>query len=206
MKIGVLGTGMVGEAIGSKLVALGHDVMMGSRTAQQPKAVAWVRRTGALAATGRFEDTADFGEVVFNCTHGAHSIEVLRQAGADRLSDKILIDVANTLPPDASSAESLGERIQKAFPRTKVVKTLNTTNCDVMVNPSRLRDVHTMFMCGNDAGAKATVRRLLESFEWKDIVDIGDITNARATEQYLPLWLALWKQLGTTLFNIRVVR
>ena len=206
MKFGVLGTGMVGETIGSKLVALGHEVVMGSRSTNHPKATAWAARAGALARTGTFADAARFGEVLFNCTNGAHSLDALRQARADNLSEKVLIDVANVLPPGAAGSESLAEQIQKAFPRAKVVKALNTMNCEVMVAPSRVRDPHTVFVCGNDAGAKDVVRQLLESFGWQDIIDVGDITSARATEGYLPLWLALWKRLGTPHFNIRVVR
>ena len=206
MKFGVLGTGMVGDAIGSKLVALRHEVMMGSRSATHPNATAWAARAGARARTGTFTDAARFGEALFNCTNGAHSLEALRQAGADNLSEKVLIDVANVLRPDAVGPESLGEQIQTAFPRAKVVKALNTMNCEIMVAPSRVREPHTVFVCGNDAGAKDVVRQLLESFGWQDIMDVGDIAAARATEGYLPLWLALWKRLGTPHFNIRVVR
>jgi predicted dinucleotide-binding enzyme len=204
MKVGVLGTGMVGEAIASKLVALRHDVMMGSRSAQNSKAAAWAQRAGALAKTGDFAAAAQFGELLFNCTNGAHSLEALRQARAENLSDKVLIDLANVLAP--VGPESLGEQIQKALPRVRVVKALNTMNCEVMVDPSKLREPHTVFVCGNDDDAKDSVRQLLQSFGWQDIIDVGDITAARATESYLQLWLALWKRLGTAHFNIRVVR
>ena len=206
MKFGVLGTGIVGQTIGSKLVALRHEVMMGSRSAAHPKATAWAADAGALARTGTFADAARFGEVLFNCTNGAHSLDALGLAGADNLSERVLIDVANVLRPDAVGRESLGEQIQKAFPRAKVVKALNTMNCEVMVAPSSVRDSHTVFVCGNDGGAKDVVRQLLESFGWQDIIDVGDITAARATEGYLPLWLALWKRLGTAHVNICVVR
>jgi len=206
MKVGVFGTGMVGEAIASKLVALRHDVMMGSRSAQNPKAVAWAQRAGALAKTGDFAAAAQFGELLFNCTNGAHSLEALGQARAEDLSDKVLIDVANVLRPATVAAESLGEQIQKALPRVRVVKALNTMNSDVMVDPAKLDEPHTVFVCGNDGAAKDAVRQMLQSFGWHDIMDVGDITAARATESYLPLWLALWKRLGTAQFNIRVVR
>jgi predicted dinucleotide-binding enzyme len=206
MKIGVFGTGMVGDAIASKLVTLGHEVMMGSRDATNPKAVAWAKRSGANAHAGTFADTAAFGEVLFNCTHGASSLDVLRAAGATRLAGKVLVDIANILPPDKSVLVSLGEQIQEAFPETRVVKTLNTINCDLMVNPSEVSGSHTLFMSGNDAAAKATVRELVEGFGWKDVLDLGDIATARAVEAYLPLWLALWKKLGTAQFNIKVLR
>lgn len=206
MKIGVLGTGLVGDAIASKLVALDHDVMMGSREARNSKATAWAKRTGARARAGTFADTAGFGEVLFNCTHGAHSLAALRAAGEGRLSGKIIVDLANVLPPDDRGPESLGEQIQKAFPGSKVVKTLNTMYLELMVNTGKVSGSHTVFMSGNDAGAKHTVRAILETFGWKDILDLGDISTARAVEDYLPLWFALSKVLSTSYFNIKVVR
>jgi predicted dinucleotide-binding enzyme len=206
MKIAVLGTGMVGNAIASKLVVLGHDVTMGSRTADNVKAAAWTQAVGPRGRAGTFADAAVFGELVFNCTHGANSLAALSAAGAANLEGKIVVDVANVLPPLGQGSDSLGEQIQKAFPRAKVVKTLNTVNCDVMVNPQKLPGSHTVFLSGNDPGAKRIVRELLQAFGWMDAIDLGDIATARATEGYLPLWLALWKQLGTSTFNITVVR
>jgi len=206
MKIGVLGTGMVGNAIASKLVALDHEVMMGSRTAGNSKAAEWATRVGARGRTGTFAETAAFGDVVFNCTHGASSLAALKAAGAEHLRGKVLIDVANVLPPDDPGPESLGQQIQKAFPLTRVVKALNTVNCEVMVNPQLVPAAHTVFLSSNDASAKQTARGLLESFGWKDIMDLGDIATARATESYLQLWLAMWRTLGTAAFNIKVVR
>jgi 8-hydroxy-5-deazaflavin:NADPH oxidoreductase len=206
MKIGVLGTGMVGQAIASKLAELGHDVMMGSRTADNATAAEWAARMGARASTGTFADAVGVGEVVFNCTRGTNSLEALEAAGARNLEGKVLVDVANLLSADPPGPESLGEQIQNAFPLARVVKTLNTVNCDVMVNPRRLADPHTIFLSGNDALAKETARALLESFGWIDILDLGDIATARAAEGLVPLWVALWKRLGTMAFNIKVVR
>jgi 8-hydroxy-5-deazaflavin:NADPH oxidoreductase len=206
MKIGVLGTGMVGQAIASKLAELGHDVMMGSRTADNTTAAEWAARMGARASTGTFADAVGVGEVVFNCTRGTNSLEALEAAGARNLEGKVLVDVANLLSADPAGPESLGEQIQNAFPLARVVKTMNTVNCDVMVNPRRLADPHTIFLSGNDARAKETARALLESFGWIDILDLGDIATARAAEGLVPLWVALWKRLGTVAFNIKVVR
>src|SRR5262245_32321711 len=134
MKIGVLGTGSVGNAIASKLVTLSHEVMMGSRTPDNAKAAAWAQTAGARGSSGTFADAAAFGELVFNCTQGASSLAALRAAGAANLEDKILVDVANVLQPDGQRPEALSEQIQKAFPRARVVKTLNTINSDIMVN------------------------------------------------------------------------
>jgi predicted dinucleotide-binding enzyme len=206
MNIAVLGTGMVGEAIASRLVALGHDVTMGSRDGQNPKALAWAGRTGPRARVGTFADAAAFGATVFNCIHGGAALDALHAAGAERLAHKILVDVANRLPPDARGGESLGEEIQRAFPEARVVKTLNTLNCELMANPGLLSGTHSIFLSGNDAAAKAEVRHLLEPFGWRDVIDLGGIETARATEGILSAWLALYRALGTARFNFAIVR
>jgi predicted dinucleotide-binding enzyme len=217
MKNAVLGTGMVGQTIGSKLIALGHEVKMGSRQANNEKAAAWVAQAGSRASAGTFADAAAFGELIWNCTSGAGALEALKAAdGADgNLRDKIVIDVSNALdfgkgmPPTLFTGreDSLGEQIQRAFPAAKVVKTLNTVNCLVMVDPARVAGGdHTAFVSGNDAGAKARVTELLRgSFGWKQVIDLGDMSSARATESYLPLWLRLWGALKTGDFNVKVV-
>jgi hypothetical protein len=215
MRIAVLGTGMVGETIGSKLVALGHEVRMGSRTANNEKATAWVKKAGGKASAGTFTDAAAFGEILFNCTNGAGSLEALQAAGKENLQGKVLLDLSNPLdfskgmPPTlfVSNDDSLGERIQRAFPDLKVVKTLNTISAPVMVEPSRIPGEHAVFLSGNDAEAKGKVKGLLtEWFGWKQVIDLGNITTARGTESYLPLWLRLWGVLGTPDFNIQVVK
>jgi len=216
MKFGVFGTGMVGQTIGSKLVACGHEVKLGSRTATNEQGKAWADTAGTRAAYGSFADAARFGEVLFNCTPGNASLEVLASAGAENLGHKLLIDIANPLdfskgrPPTlfVGNDDSLGEQIQRAYPNLKVVKTLNTVNCELMVNANRVAaGDHTMFLCGNDAEAKARVRELLtDSFGWRDVIDLGDISNARATEALLPIWVRLWGILKTGDFNLKVVR
>ena len=215
MKIAVLGTGMVGETIGSKLVALGHEVKMGSRSANNEKAAAWVKKSGAKASQGTFADAAAFGELIFNCTSGSGSLEALNAAGKENLKGKLLLDLSNPLdfskgmPPTlfVSNTDSLGEQIQRAFPELKVVKTLNTISANVMVDPARIPGEHAVFVSGNDADAKAQVKRLLtEWFGWKQILDLGDITTSRGTESYLPLWLRLWGAVGTPDFNIQIVK
>lgn len=216
MKIGVLGTGMVGQAIASKLASLGHEVKMGSRTPDNASAAEWVASAGAGASQGTFPDAAGFGELVFNCTAGGASIEALHGAGAENLAGKVLVDVANTLdfsqgrPPSLliTTKESLGEQIQDAFPEARVVKTLNTMNNEVMVDPSKVPGEHHVFLSGNDEDAKQTVRGLLESFGWPaaSIIDLGDISTARGPELYLPLWLSLWGVAGGPHFNIKLVR
>lgn len=215
MKIGVFGTGMVGKTIGTKLVALGHDVRMGSRSAGNEKATTWAKQAGSHASTGSFADAAAFGEILFNCTNGQGSLAALEEAGSLNLRGKILVDVSNPLdfskgmPPTlfVSNDDSLGERIQRAFPEVRVVKTLNTITCEVMVNPARLGGDSDVFVSGDDAEAKRRVTEILHSwFGWKHVIDLGDITTARGTESYLPLWLRLYGALGTADFNVRIVR
>jgi 8-hydroxy-5-deazaflavin:NADPH oxidoreductase len=216
MNIGVLGTGIVGSTIASKLCALGHDVMMGSRATGNEAARSWAEGAGPNASEGSFADAAAFGALVFNCTSGLHSLDALTAAGTANLAGKVLVDVANPLdfskgrPPTLSvcNTDSLGEQIQRAFPDTKVVKALNTMNCLVMVDPARVPGEHDVFICGNDGSAKAQVGALVESFGWPAarIVDLGDITAARGTEMYLPLWLRLFGVVQSGDFNVKLVR
>lgn len=214
MKIGVLGTGMVGQTIGSKFVELGHGVRIGSRSATNEKAEEWTKKAGKLASHGTFADAASFGEIVFNCTNGMSSLEALRMAGAKNFVGKLLIDVSNPLdfskgfPPTLSvcNADSLAEQIQREFPDAKVVKTLNTVNCQLMVNPSLVPGEHDLFLSGNDTEAKEQTRNILESFGWKNIIDLGDITTARGAEQLLPIWVRLMGLFKTPQFNFHIVR
>ena len=212
MNIGVFGTGIVGQTIGTRLVELGHAVKMGSRLTNNENARAWAKATGKQASFGTFADVAMFGELFMNCTAGRGTLSALEFAHTIDLDNKILIDVANPLdfsrgfPPTLTvcNTDSLGEQIQRAHPLLKVVKALNTMNVDVMVHPDRIRGPHDVFLCGNDSIAKATVTKLLNDFGWETVIDLGDITNARGMEMALPLWLSLQKKLGTNIFNFRV--
>lgn len=215
MKIGVLGTGVVGNTIGTKLVQLGHQVKMGSRTANNPKAAEWVQQNGKSASQGTFADAAAFGEINFNCTNGVASLDALKQAGEENLRGKILIDIANPLdfshgmPPTLSvcNTDSLGEQIQRTFPDAKVVKTLNTVTCNVMVNPALVKGDHDIFVSGNDAAAKAQVSTILkEWFGWQSIIDLGDITTARSAEMLVVVWVTLMMKYQTPVFNFKVVK
>lgn len=216
MKIAVLGTGMVGEAIASALVRLGHEVRVGARSATNEKAAAWAASAGARASHGTFADAASFGELAFLCVSGAAALDALAAAGEDHLAGKVLVDVTNPLdfgkgmPPSlfVSGDDSLGERIQRAYPRAKVVKTLNTINADVMVDASRVPGEHHVFLSGDDAAAKAQVVEILRAFGWgaSSVLDLGDITTARGTEAYVLFWVRVWGALGTPHFNVRVAR
>jgi predicted dinucleotide-binding enzyme len=197
MRIGVLGTGMVGRAISGRLEALGHDVRVGSRT----------EGDGAVV----FADAAAHGELLFNCTSGSASLEALAAAGEQNLAGKTLIDVSNPLDFSSggpalftASTESLGERIQAAFPDARVVKSLNTVNCNLMVDPASLPGDHVIFVCGNDDAAKSQARELLGEFGWpaERVIDLGDITGARGAEMYVMLWVRLWGVVGNPHFNV----
>ena len=216
MHVGVIGTGVVGQVVGGKLVSLGHEVMMGSRRAGNEKAVAWAAAAGERASQGSFADAAAFGELLINATAGMVSLEALRAAGAANLAGKVLIDISNPLdfsagfPPAVVLPDegSVGQQLQSAFPDALVVKALNTVSNPVMVDPELLDGSHLIFVCGDDAGAKTTATELLRSFGWPagDIVDLGDISASRAVETYLELWVRLFGALGTNTFNIRLVR
>ena len=227
MQIGIFGTGIVGQTLASALTGRGHAVMIGTRdpraTLERDSGNAfnktpfrdWQQANPAVKL-GSFAEAARFGEVLINATSGSGALPALQAAGADALGDKILLDVANPLdfskgfPPSLTvcNTDSLGEQIQRAFPRLRVVKTLNTTNTVVMVNPAGVGGGdHTIFVCGNDTGAKASVKRwLAEWFGWRDVIDLGDITNARGAEMLLPIWVRLMSALGTPMFNFKVVR
>jgi 8-hydroxy-5-deazaflavin:NADPH oxidoreductase len=226
MKIGILGTGVVGQTIAEKLSQLGHSVMMGTRDKQitlaktgkdnfgRPAFSEW-RKNNSTVQLGTYSEAASFGEFLVNATSGTGSIEALKLAGENNLAGKILLDISNPLdfskgmPPSLTicNTDSLGELIQRTFPKLKVVKSLNTLNAYLMVNPGLLPEPTNIFMNGNDPDAKSDVRKLLTSFGWnsKDIIDMGDITTARGTEQILPIWVRLWGALQTPLFNFKIV-
>jgi hypothetical protein len=227
MQIGIFGTGIVGQTLASALARKGHEVMIGTRdpaaTMARDKGNAfdptpfpdWLARNPTVRV-GTFAHAAQFGEVLVNATSGEATLPALEAAGEETLGEKILLDVANPLdfshgmPPTLTvcNTDSLGEQIQRAFPRLRVVKTLNTTNTRVMVDPASVAGGdHTLFVCGNDAEAKASVTRWLEEwFGWKDVIDLGDIASARGTEMLLPVWLRLMQALGTPLFNFKIAR
>ncbi|MFN2121440.1 MAG: NADPH-dependent F420 reductase [Anaerolineales bacterium] len=213
MRIGMLGTGIVGQTIGSRLVQLGHEVMMGSRAEANPTAITWARKEGRYASFGTFANAAAFGEIVFNCTLGSASLEALQQAGAHNLANKILIDTANPLDYSTPiwtltvcNTDSLGEQIQRTFPDARVVKTLNTMNCNVMVDPGKLSQRTDVFVSGNDIEAKATVISILRDwFGWQSVIDLGDISTSRGVEMFVVLWQDLRTWSSSHRFNIRVV-
>lgn len=226
MRFGILGTGVVGKTLAARLAGLGHDVRVGTRDVQEtlsrtepdqfgnPPFGAWQQEHPEVKL-GTFGEAAAYAEMIVNATAGAASLEALDMAGGENLNGKILVDVSNPLdfskgmPPtlSVSNTDSLGERIQRRFPEAKVVKTLQTMNAYLMVDPAQLAEAdHTVFICGDDAEAKARVTELLRSFGWTDILDLGDISAARGTEMTLPIWLRLYGALQNPVFNFKIVR
>jgi predicted dinucleotide-binding enzyme len=226
MKIAVLGTGTVGRTMAGALADLGHEVTIGTR---DPKATLARAEPDAMGAPpfsqwlpehphvhlAAFADVAAGAELVVNATEGASSIAALTAAGEENLAGKILVDIANPLdfshgmPPTLNpvNTDSLGEQIQRTFPEARVVKTLNTMNASLMVDPGRAAGGdHSVFVSGNDAAAKAEVATLLKSLGHQDVIDLGDITTARGAEMLLPVWIRLWGALGTANFNFKIAR
>jgi 8-hydroxy-5-deazaflavin:NADPH oxidoreductase len=196
MKIGILGSGDVGQALGRGFIARGHDVKMGSRNAKNEKAAAWAKQAGARASTGDFTDAARFGEVVVLATLWSGTENALRIAGPENLAGKVLIDATNPLmfaagaPPALvlGHTDSAGEQVQRWTPKARVVKAFNIIGHAHMVDPQFPGGPPDMFFCGNDAAAKTTVAEILKSFGWVSI-DIGGIEGARLLEPMCILWL-----------------
>ena len=212
-RIGVLGTGVVGTAIASKLAELGYQVKMGSRTSGNENAAQWVARAGPGASQGTFAEAAAHGEIVFLCVKGDAALEVVGLADRENLDAKTVIDVTNPLdfskmPPllFVSNTDSLGERLQVALPASRVVKTLNMVTAAIQVDPKRAGGDITMFVAGNHPPAKEETCALLRQFGWQDIIDLGDITAARGMEMVLPVWLRIFAKLGDGRFGFKIVR
>jgi 8-hydroxy-5-deazaflavin:NADPH oxidoreductase len=225
-KIGVLGTGVVGQTVAEKLAEVGHSVMIGTRDPKdtlardkpdnfgRPPFRVWKDAHPSIAL-GTLSETGAFASIIVNATNGGGSLEALEGAGKANLEGKIIVDISNPLdfsrgmPPSLSvcNTDSLGEQIQRAHPGAKVVKTLNTMNAYLMVAPKSLADGnHTVFVSGNDAGAKKTVSDILASFGWSDILDLGDITTARGAEMFVPFWARVFMATQNPRFQFKLVR
>jgi 8-hydroxy-5-deazaflavin:NADPH oxidoreductase len=221
MKITILGTGSVGQTFATKLIELGHHVMMGTRspedTLQREKFAEW-HKTNAGVQLVTFAQGAIDAELILNALKGEATLEVFKQINAEAIAGKIIMDVSNPLDfskgfppallPEMVNTNSLAEEIQQLLPQAKVVKTLSTMWCGLMVNPMMIGNGdHNAFIAGNDADAKTAVKTLMESFGWipANIIDLGDITKARGVEMYLPLWLSIYGATNNGAFNIKIV-
>ncbi len=219
MKITILGTGGVGQAFATRLTGLGHEVCLGTRevSATQTKLSDYFGKNTKVMLKS-FADASAFGELAINVSKGANALDVIKAAGAANLKGKILIDITNPLDfsngsppsliPELSNTNSLGEEIQKMLPETKVVKTLNTMWNGLMLDPTMINNGdHVNYICGNDDEAKTKVKELLKTFGWKEecLLDLGDITGARATEATLPIWLRVYGAKKSGVFNFSIV-
>jgi predicted dinucleotide-binding enzyme len=226
VRVGILGSGVVGRTVAEGFAGAGHEAMIGTRDVEAllsrtepdamggPPFAAWASEHTDVAV-GTFEEAGTHGEIWVNSTLGAGSIDALRAAGAEEAQGRTVIDTSNPLdfsrgfPPSlfVGNTDSLAEQIQRAFPAVRIVKAWNTMTAALMTNPTVLAGGdHTIPICGNDAAAKREVTTLLEAFGWKDVLDLGELSNARAMEAYVTMWLAMFTALGTPLVNIKAVR
>ena len=216
MRIAVLGTSAVGRAVAARITEVGHTATMGTRdpaaTAARDDFAAWHADHPDIPLS-TFADAAKDADMVVNATGGDACLLALSAAGD--LTGTVVLDISNPLdhaagfPPPllVANTDSLGEQIQRALPGARVVKALNTMNNRLMVRPRDLADGdHTVFVCGDDAAAKAAVTGLLTEFGHRDVFDLGDITAARGAEMYVALWLRMAIANGSSILNIKVVR
>lgn len=226
MKIAIIGTGGVGRALAAALSAAHHEVAIGTRHVQNtltntepdmfgnPPFAQWQKEHAEIELLS-FPDAGAFGDVVINASSGANSLSALQTVGAENLSGKVLLDIAlpldlsQGLPPTltVSNNDSLAEQIQREFPETFVVKSLNTVAFPIMVEPARVPGDHNLFVAGNNEKAKGVVIDLLAEVGWPNssIIDLGDITGARGAEMYSRLYFTLAGALETFDFNIKII-
>jgi predicted dinucleotide-binding enzyme len=213
VRIGIVGTGVVGRTLADGFRAVGHEVTVGTRDPEQTRSrTEWSETALPLVP---YPEVATDADVVINATSGAVSVAALGSVGADQLRGKVLLDASNPLdfssgfPPTllVKDTDSLAEQIQRAFPEARVVKAFNTMSAAVMVNPAGIGTGDTsVFVAGNDATARKTVSDLARDLGWSDVIDLGDLTAARGLEMWLPLWVRLMGYVGNPIFNIKVNR
>lgn len=226
MNISVLGTGSVGQALASKLVTLGHNIFMGTRNVENslnrtepdgwgnPAPGTWIKNNPEVKLCTYKEAVQKGNDLIVFAMNGNAAMECLKSVGEELLNEKTMLDISNPLdfskgfPPSLTicNTESLAEKIQSQYPGLKVVKSLNTMSNPIMINPSLIPGEHSVFISGNDPGAKSEVTGILNSFGWKNdnIIDLGDISTARGTEMMLPVWVRLFGKLQTPFFNFHI--
>ncbi len=198
-RVGVLGTGEVGRRLAAGFASRGHDVIMGSRDAGKPELREWLSGQGAGIRAGTFAEAAADGEVLVLALLGSAAEEAIADAGPENFTGKVVIDAMNPLdfsggfPPKLSicGEDSLGERVQRALPKAKVVKAFNTIGNPYFVDPSFSEGEPTMLIAGDDDEAKDTVRAVLADFGWTHTVDIGGIEGARELESICIVWVKI---------------
>jgi 8-hydroxy-5-deazaflavin:NADPH oxidoreductase len=214
MKVGILGSGEVGRALGTAFARHGHAVTIGSGTPDKPELLEWKRATGPGAATASFADAARTGDLVALCCLGSAAETVLDLAGPAHLDGKVLIDVTNPLdlshgmPPGllVGMTDSLGERVQRKVPGARVVKCFNTVPSTIFGDPSIGGAVPDMLIAGNDPSAKAQVVEILTSFGWTSAIDLGGIESSRWLEALVMAWVRTGLSLGNFRIAFKVLR
>lgn len=209
LKIGVLGSGPAGQTLATGFLGHGHPVMVGSR--EPTKLHEWLRRAGPEARVGTFAETARFADLVVLSVLGTAAEDVIRLAGVNQLTGKVVLDASDPLDFSTGrpglfvgTTDSLGERIQRLVPDAYVVKGLNTVLADVMVDPTLSGGDPDMFIAGDDDGAKRTVTSLLEEFGWP-VVDLGGIESARWLEALSLAWVVHSHRTGKTHHAFKLV-
>lgn len=210
MKAGIIGSGEVGQRLGDGLIGLGHEVMIGSRDPQ--KLAAWVGKHKAAASAGTFSEAAAYGELLVIATSWAGAASAIELAGAKNFSGKTVIDVTNPLdftskPPRLAvgHTDSAGETIQRMLPGAKIVKAFNIVGNPLMVHPEFPGGRPTMFICGNDEGAKKIVNGIVVAFGWESI-DIGGIEGSRLLEPLAMLWMNYYFRTNTGNHAFKLLR
>lgn len=196
MKIGIIGSGIVGRVLATAFLKEGHDVMIGTRDVAKDEVVQW-KSDNPAGKAGLFNETAAFGELLVLAVGGSVAEEALRQSGSENLAGKVVIDATNPIAQEAPENgvlkfftdlnESLMERLQKQVPDAKFVKAFSSVGNGLMYKPQFAEGKPTMFICGNDDGAKQTVTQILASFGW-ETADMGKVEAARAIEPLCILW------------------
>ncbi len=196
MKVGIIGSGAVGQVLATAFLKEANEVMLGTRNLAKDEVVKWGEKNPS-GKTGLFSEAAAFGDVIVLAVAGTASEEALQQSGAENLKGKVVIDATNPIAKEAptngvlkfftSLDDSLMERLQKSFPEARFVKAFNSVGNTQMYKPQYKDGRPTMFICGNDSGAKHTVTDILLSFGW-DAADMGTVEAARAIEPLAMLW------------------
>ena len=195
MKIGIIGSGVVGQQLGLGFIKLGHEVIIGTRDVS--KLSEWKKTAGERGSASGLKECAEFGEIIVLATSWAGTENAISLAGKENFKGKTVIDVTNPLdfssgtPPKlaASFGNSGGEQVQNRLPEAKVVKAFNIINAYTMCNPGREEGVPDMFIAGNDKDAKKIVSSFAEKWGWASVIDLGDISQAFWLEALAILWI-----------------
>jgi 8-hydroxy-5-deazaflavin:NADPH oxidoreductase len=214
MRIGILGSGDVGRALGTGFASLGHEVLIGTRHPEQPKIQEWVHATPGNRSVGSFEEAADFGDLIVMATLGVAGAEVVKLAGPERFGQKVVIDTTNPLvfgenaPPSLAigHTSSAGEELQKLLPHARVVKAFNIVGNAHFFRPVFPGGPPDMYICGNDAAAKQTVTEVLQEFGWPSVIDLGPIECSRELESLCILWVKTALTIGNWNIAFKVLR